>query len=116
MVNAAPPSRRTAAAPRAAAQKTPPRIEEHAIEDAEALRKVTNRIRRAEGQLRGVVQMLQDGRPCQDVVAQLSAASKAIDRAAFTLIAAGLKECLVDNGGDVDAVSEQMQKLFLTMA
>ena len=92
------------------------RIEEHAIGDAEALRKVTNRIKRAEGQLRGVVQMLEDGRSCQDVVAQLAAASKAIDRAAFTLIAAGLKECLNDNGGDVEAVSEQMQKLFLTMA
>jgi DNA-binding FrmR family transcriptional regulator len=87
-----------------------------AISDETAIREVSNRLKRAQGQLGGIVGMLEDGRSCQEIVTQLAAVNKAIDRAAFSLIATGLKECLTEQKKDVDAVSEQLQKLFLTMA
>ena len=46
---------------------------------------VVNRLRRAQGQLGGVLAMIDDGRECEDVVTQLAAVSKAIDRAAYSM-------------------------------
>jgi CsoR family transcriptional regulator, copper-sensing transcriptional repressor len=88
----------------------------HTVTDPEALRAVRARLRRAQGQLGGILTMIDDGQSCEDVVTQLAAASKAIDRAAFLLIATGLRECLTDGDENADAVAEKLQKLFLTMA
>ncbi len=54
------------------------------------------RLRRVEGQVRGIQQMLLDRRDCRDVVTQLSAANKALDQTGFVLVAAGLTWCLED--------------------
>lgn len=88
----------------------------HTVADPEAIRAIRARLRRAQGQIGGVQAMLDDGRSCQDLVTQLAAVSKAIDRAAFLLIATGLRECLRDGDEDTEAVAAQLQKLFLTMA
>ncbi len=77
--------------------------------------KVVNRLKRAQGQLAGVLKMLEEGRDCADVVTQLSAVSKALDRAGFAIIASGLKQCLQDADGQ-DADVEKLQKLFLSLA
>ena len=53
--------------------------------DSDAMKPVINRIKRAQGQLAGVVRMLEEGRECEEVVTQLAAASKALDRAGFTV-------------------------------
>ena len=42
--------------------------------------------------------------------------SKAINTAAFTLISASLKECIVEGKTNSDAVTEKLQKLFLSLA
>jgi DNA-binding FrmR family transcriptional regulator len=77
---------------------------------------VINRIKRAQGQLGGVVRMLEEGRSCDDVVTQLAAVAKAIDRAGFAVIATGLQHCLVGGEG-VDGVDVQrMERLFLSLA
>ena len=60
--------------------------------------------------------MIDEGRTCQDIVTQLAAVSKAVDRAAFALISTGLRECITDGKHNADEVTEQLQKLFLTMA
>lgn len=52
------------------------------------------RLRRIAGQVQGVERMLADGRECRDVATQLSAVSKAVDRAGFKLVAAGLTYCI----------------------
>ncbi len=52
------------------------------------------RLRRIEGQVRGIQQMLVDGRECRDVVTQISAASTALDQTGFKLVASGLVYCL----------------------
>ena len=59
-------------------------------EDAAA---VVTRLRRARGQLDGVIAMIEAGRDCSDIVTQLAAASKAVDRAGFTVVACGLEAC-----------------------
>ena len=77
---------------------------------------VINRIKRAQGQLGGVVRMLEEGRSCDDVVTQLAAVSKAIDRAGFAVIASGLQQCFAqgDGAGGVDV--KRMERLFLSLA
>lgn len=76
------------------------------------------RLRRVEGQIRGIQQMLLDGRECRDVVTQISAASKALDQAGFKLVASGLTYCLnnpeqaAEQGYDIDDV----QKMFMKLA
>ncbi len=85
--------------------------------DPEAMKPVVNRIKRAQGQLAGVLRLLEEGRDCEDVVTQLAAVSKALDRAGFAIVASGLQQCLTDNDGDVDALDvKKMEKLFLSLA
>ncbi|HEY5841267.1 MAG TPA: metal-sensitive transcriptional regulator [Mycobacterium sp.] len=77
---------------------------------------VINRLRRAQGQLGGVLKMIEDGRDCQDVVTQLAAVSRALDRAGFAIIATGLKQCLVESDGADTIDTKTMEKLFLSLA
>lgn len=84
--------------------------------DPQDMTSAINRIKRAQGQLAGVLRMLEEGRECEDVVTQLAAVSKALDRAGFTIVATGLQQCLT-NGDSVDSVDVQkMEKLFLSLA
>ena len=76
---------------------------------------VIHRIKRAQGQLAGVLRLLEEGRECEDVVTQLAAVSKALDRAGFAVIATGLRECITNPQGETMDVSE-MEKLFLSLA
>ncbi|CAM5615812.1 MULTISPECIES: metal-sensitive transcriptional regulator [Streptomyces] len=90
--------------------------------EGDDLKSVLNRLRRAQGQISGVIKMIEEGRDCEDVVTQLAAASRALDRAGFAIIATGLQQCLTDVGkGRADGeTSEQMkarlEKLFLSLA
>jgi DNA-binding FrmR family transcriptional regulator len=77
---------------------------------------ITKRVKRANGQLAAVVRMLEEGRNCEEVVTQMSAVAKAVNTAAFTLISASLKECLIDDKSNSEAVTAQLQKLFLSLA
>ena len=52
--------------------------------------------------LGGIIKMIEDGRECQDIVTQMAAVSKAIDRAGFATIAVGLRQCLTDPGTQPD--------------
>ena len=57
---------------------------------------INNRLKRAQGQLGAVLRMLEEGRECEDVITQLAAVSRALDRAGFAIIATGLKQCLTE--------------------
>ena len=83
--------------------------------DSEAIGTVVNRLRRAEGQLSGVIRMLQDGRDCEDVVTQLAAVSRALDKAGFAIIASGLEQCIAA-GADGMPDRGKLEKLFLSLA
>lgn len=84
-------------------------------QDPEAKRKVVNRLRRAHGQLAAVIAAVEDDAHCRDVVQQLSAVSKAIDRAGFLVVAGALKECLTDEREGSEKVDE-LERLFLSLA
>ena len=86
--------------------------------DESAVGDVVKRLRRAEGQIRGVIAMLETGRDCADVVTQLAAVSRALDRAGFKIIASGLQQCVAAqaDGQDQTVNLEQMEKLFLSLA
>ena len=84
--------------------------------DPQAMTPVINRIKRAQGQLAGVLRMLEEGRECEDVVTQLAAVSRALDRAGFAIVASGLQQCL-NTGDELDSVDvKNMEKLFLSLA
>jgi DNA-binding FrmR family transcriptional regulator len=88
----------------------------HVLSDEEQVIAISKRIKRAQGQLGAISRMLVEGRNCEEIVTQMSAVSKAVNTAAFTLISASLKECIVEGNSNSDAVTAQLQKLFLSLA
>ncbi|WP_327084921.1 metal-sensitive transcriptional regulator [Nonomuraea sp. NBC_01738] len=76
------------------------------------------RLRRAQGQLAGVISMIEDGQECQDVLIQLAAVSKALDRAGFKIVASGLRHCNAarERGEEPPMTEQELEKLFLALA
>ena len=54
------------------------------------------RLRRIEGQVRGIAQMVEDDRYCIDVLTQISAATKGLQSVAVGLLDDHLRHCVVD--------------------
>ena len=79
---------------------------------------VVARLRRVEGQIGGVIRMIETGRDCRDIVTQLAAASRALDRAGFKLLSTQLRYCLeATAAGEPAPINEQaLEKLFLSLA
>ena len=75
---------------------------------------VIARLRRARGQIEGVINMIETGRNCKDIVTQLAAASKAVDRAGFKIVANGIRQC--SNEDNAPMTPEELEKLFLSLA
>ena len=76
------------------------------------------RLRRIEGQVRGLQQMLADGRDCREVVTQISAASKALDQTGFLLVASGLEWCVSNpelSAAEGYALAD-VQRMFMKLA
>jgi DNA-binding FrmR family transcriptional regulator len=85
--------------------------------DDDAEGQVLNRLRRAQGQLAGVISMIESGRDCTEVVTQLAAVSRALDRAGFKIVASGMRQCLAaGEDGESPMTEEQMEKMFLTLS
>ncbi|WP_424210639.1 metal-sensitive transcriptional regulator [Streptomyces sp. BI20] len=83
----------------------------------EATHAVLTRLRRAQGQLAGVIAMIEAGRDCKDVVTQLAAVSRALDRAGFKIIASGMRQCMNAADGETPPLTEaELEKLFLSLA
>ncbi|WP_374984556.1 metal-sensitive transcriptional regulator [Streptomyces fradiae] len=83
---------------------------------ADQVRSAANRLKRAQGQLAGVVRMLEEGRDCEDIVTQLAAVNRALDRAGFAIVASGLRQCLTEEGGADSLDTQKMEKLFLSLS
>ncbi|GAB6254796.1 metal-sensitive transcriptional regulator [Peribacillus sp. N1] len=56
-----------------------------------------HRLKRIEGQIKGVLGMMEQGKDCRDVVTQLSAVRNAIDRTMGVIVSANLEECVREN-------------------
>ena len=83
------------------------------VGDEEAIAVVLNRLRRAHGQLAGVISMIEQGRDCKQVVTQLAAVSRALDKAGFKIVATGLRQCLT---GDTPENAEPLTEAELEKA
>ena len=71
---------------------------------------IINRIKRAEGQMRGILAMMEDGKNCSDVVTQLSAVRSSIDRAMGIIVAENLVACVNDQEKDGISKEESVQQ------
>jgi len=88
----------------------------YVLSDQEQVEEIIKRINRAHGQLGAVARMLEEGRTCDEIVTQMAAVTKAVNTAAFSLISANLKECLQEGRPNSEAITQQLQKLFNTLA
>ncbi|HAQ9610196.1 TPA: metal-sensitive transcriptional regulator [Enterococcus faecium] len=99
------------------------------LHDTVAIKKIANRLKRAQGQLAAVITAVETGGDCRDVVTQLSAVSSALDRAGFAIISTAMRQCLVVDDAHPDDTDEELadspsrkltveelEKLFLTLA
>ena len=75
------------------------------------------RLRRIEGQVRGIQAMLEEDRECRDIVTQLAAATKALEQVGFKMLASGLASCIENpeksaaDGYSIDVVEKMFLKL-----
>lgn len=85
--------------------------------DTSQLSDVLDRLKRVQGQVGGIIRMIEEGRDCSEVVTQLAAASRALDRAGFKIIATGMRQCLVEgDAGSRRLDEEELERLFLSLA
>ena len=81
--------------------------------------RLLNRLRRVEGQARGLQRMIEEGRPCEEIFTQLAATKAALDRVGVLLISLKMRECLgeeVDGGAASPAAVEKALETFLKYA
>lgn len=96
-------------------------VSEKAVSGSEASeprQQVLNRLRRARGQLNAVIDMVEQERSCKEIITQLAAVSKALDRAGFKIISENIQECITRDGEPgADGVDlPGLEKLFLSLA
>ncbi|WP_277631244.1 metal-sensitive transcriptional regulator [Atopococcus tabaci] len=73
-------------------------------------KKVINRLKRSEGQIRGVLKMMEEEKDCKDVVTQLTAISSSIDRAIGLIVAENLAQCVSDREADGESAEQSIQE------
>lgn len=72
--------------------------------------KVINRLKRLEGQLRGVIRMMEEGQDCRDVITQMSAVRSSLDRTMGVVVSDNLLECVKHANGDTDKMNGLIQE------
>ena len=80
----------------------------------EELKSARDRLMRVQGQIGGIIKMLDEGRDCTEMLTQLSAASTALSRAGFSIISTGMAICANSPDGETDRVA--LEKAFLSLA
>ena len=82
---------------------------------SEGHNQILNRLRRAQGQLEGVIRAVEAGQPCDEVLTQLSAVLHAVERAGFKVVAEAMRDCVSgEPGGGPDL--DELERLFLRIA
>ena len=83
----------------------------------EVVPEALDRLRRIEGQVGGIVRMIENGRDCQEVVQQLAAVGRAVDRVGLRLLTGQLRRCVADEESAVGDGYDEMkfERLFLML-
>ena len=89
-----------------ATQASPTPVPSAAVQRSEHQRDIVNRLRRIEGQVRGLIDMIESGRSCEDVAQQMAAARKAMDKTFFRMMACTMMEAVSTNGPEEDRRAE----------
>jgi DNA-binding FrmR family transcriptional regulator len=78
---------------------------------------IINRLKRVEGQIRGLQAMIDDGRDCNDVLTQFAAANRALSRAGFRFFSATMEECRLNPelANEQGYSPEALEKMFLRL-
>ena len=88
--------------------------------DPQTQRRVANRLKRARGQLDAVIEAVESGGSCRDVVTQLAAVSTALDRAGFVIVSSAMQYCITNPetaAEEEDGLTvEELEKLFLSLS
>ena len=82
--------------------------------EPDELKKARDRLVRVQGQIGGIVKMLDEGRDCTELLNQLSAASTALTRAGFTVISTGMAHCANLENGEIERAA--LEKAFMSLA
>jgi len=80
---------------------------------------ILERLKRVEGQIRGIHKMIEGERSCSDVMTQLAAATSALDKVGFMIVSRSIRECILDNiesGKDRSDAVEQAVKLLMSLS
>ncbi|SER80054.1 DNA-binding transcriptional regulator, FrmR family [Gracilibacillus ureilyticus] len=72
--------------------------------------KVKNRMKRIEGQVRGLIKMMDEGKECRDVVTQMSAVRSALDRTAALIVSTNLERCIREEKADGESSEELIKE------
>lgn len=76
-------------------------------------KQLLNRLRRVEGQIRGLQRLIDEDKPCADVLVQMAAARSALDEVGVRLIAFGMKDCLKEQEENCEESVEEAIQLFI---
>lgn len=71
---------------------------------------IKNRVKRMEGQLRGILKMMNEEQDCKSVITQLSAVRSAVDRTVGVIVSQNLLECVRNAEGDDEKVNEMIKE------
>ena len=74
------------------------------------------RLRKVEGQVRGLQRMIEQDKDCAEVVCQLSAARRALDKVGFLILSHRMQECMQRKSGESERSMEEAMELFLSLA
>jgi DNA-binding FrmR family transcriptional regulator len=85
--------------------------------ESDVVPEALTRLRKIEGQLGGIIRMIEQGRDCTDVVHQLAAVGRGVDRVGLKLLAGQLRDCVADEeaarGQGYD--QDKFERLFLML-
>jgi DNA-binding FrmR family transcriptional regulator len=84
--------------------------------DYEYNEEIKKRLRRIEGQVRGVLRLMEEGKSCKEVVNQLSAVRNASDKAIAQIVAENLQQCLLEEqaaGRDTNKMVQEAVELLV---
>jgi DNA-binding FrmR family transcriptional regulator len=84
--------------------------------EPDEMKAIILRMKRANGHLASVIRMVEEGSSCEDVLTQLAAVIKALNRSGYAIVATGLQHCLTEGDGLDGADMAKMEKLFLALA
>ena len=85
--------------------------------DEKEYKDLMNRLKRIEGQVRGIQSMLEKDAYCPDILVQVSAVNSALNSFSKTLLASHMKSCVVDDikNGREDAIDELVETIQKVM-